>query len=156
MNWSKKQFMDCSSYVHFCFVYSRQSLLERIQMRKQIKAALAAFLITGILALSMFVVGVNALVNSNGTTAANSSTQATALNTSVASSADQAQIAQLQSLVSQYQARELQYQAALQSDNAQLSQAASETQMIQQLLTYLQNRGLIQIDSQGNITITGR
>ncbi len=44
-------------------------------------------------------------------------------------------------------------QAALQSDNAMLSQASQEMQSVQQLLLYLQNRGLIQIDSQGNITV---
>ena len=58
-------------------------------------------------------------------------------------------------LVAQYQAREQQYQAALKSDNDQLTQTASELQMIQQLLAYLQSHGLIQIDNQGQITVTG-
>ena len=122
-------------------------------MRKQIVAFLAAFLITGVVALAVFVVGASALVNPNGTAVSNSPTQAAATN-STSSASDQAQIAQLQSLVSQYQAREQQYQAALQNDNAQLNQAASELQMVQQLLAYLQNRGLIQIDHQGQITVT--
>ena len=72
------------------------------------------------------------------------------------SASDQALIAQLQAQVAQYQAREQQYQAALNSDNQQLSQAASEQQMIQQLLAYLQQRGVISIDSQGNIYVNGR
>ena len=123
-------------------------------MRKQLIAFLAAFVITGIVALSMVVVGVNAAINPNGVAVSNSPAQA-ASTTSTTSSSDQAQIAQLQSLISQYQAREQQYQTALQNDNAQLAQAAQETQMVQQLLGYLQNRGLIQIDSQGQITVTG-
>ena len=66
-----------------------------------------------------------------------------------------AQIAQLQSQIAQYQARDQQYQAALSSDNQQLAQAPQEMQMIQQLLLYLQNHGLIQINSQGQITVIG-
>lgn len=123
-------------------------------MRKQITALLAAFLITGILALCIFVVGANALVNPNGTTVSNSAATTSPMDPAT-SAADQAQIAQLQNLITQYQAREQQYQAALQNDNNQLSQAATEVQMIQQLLTELQNRGLIRIDNQGNITISG-
>ena len=124
-------------------------------MRKKIIALMAAIVITGTIAFSMFAVGVNAMANQNGTTASNSPGSITTPASSTASS-DQAQIAKLQSLVTQYQAREQQYQTALNNDNTQLSQAASQMQMIQQLLAYLQNHGLIQIDSQGQIYITGR
>jgi peptidoglycan hydrolase CwlO-like protein len=126
-------------------------------MRKQILAAVAAILITGTIAMSMFVVGTNALANQNGTAASNSpATAAAASSSGVSSSAStQAQIAQLQAQLAQYQARDQQYQAALNSDNTQLAQATSEIQMIQQLLTYLQQRGLIQIDSNGQIFVTG-
>ena len=123
-------------------------------MRKQLIAFLAAFVITGIVALSMLVVGVNAAINPNGVQVSNSSGQA-AVSSSATSSTDQAQIAQLQSLITQYQAREQQYQTALQNDNAQLNQATQEIQMVQRLLTYLQNRGIIQIDNQGQITVIG-
>jgi hypothetical protein len=61
----------------------------------------------------------------------------------------------LQSQVAQYQARDQQYQAALSSDNQQLAQASQEMQMVQQLLLYLQNHGLIQINDQGQITVRG-
>jgi len=125
-------------------------------MRKQLIAIIAAVLITGTIALSMFVVGTNALANQNGTTASNSSssTSSTATAGSPSTSSDQAQIAQLQSLVAQYQAREQQYQTALNTDNTQLSQAAAEMQTVQQLLAYLESRGIIQINSQGQITVT--
>ena len=124
-------------------------------MRKQIVALLAAMLITGAIAMSMLAIGVNAMTNQNGTVVSNSPVSASTVG-SIPSASDQAQqIAQLQSEVAQYQAREQQYQAALSSDNQQLAQTASEIQMIQQLLSYLQNRGLIAIDSQGKIYVNG-
>ncbi|HEY5157878.1 MAG TPA: hypothetical protein VII93_07960, partial [Anaerolineales bacterium] len=127
-------------------------------MRKQLIAFIAAVLITGTIALSMFVVGANALANQNGTVASNSpgSQSSVATTGSTITSSDQAQIAQLQSLVTQYQSREQQYQAALNTDNTQLAQAASEMQTIQQLLAYLESHGIIQIDSQGQITVMTR
>jgi acyl-CoA synthetase (NDP forming) len=116
-------------------------------MSKQFVAFLAAFLITGVIALSMFAVGANALLNPNGVPVSNSPAQAAAASADpTSSSSAQAQIAQLQSQVAQYQ-------AALQNDNQMLSQASQELQNVQQLLLYLQSRGLIQIDSQGNITV---
>jgi len=123
-------------------------------MRKQIVAFLFAFIITAIIALSMLVVSVNAAFNPNGVKVSNSPNSAVA-NNSTNTSSSQEQIVQLQSLVAQYQAREQQYQAALNSDNQQLSQASQEIQMIQQLLAYLQSRGLIQIDNQGQISVNG-
>ncbi len=45
-------------------------------MRKQLIAFLAAFVITGIVALSMLVVGVNAAINPNGVAVSNSPAQA--------------------------------------------------------------------------------
>jgi uncharacterized protein YlxW (UPF0749 family) len=123
-------------------------------VRKQAIAFLSAFIITAIVALSMLVVGVNAASNPNGVPASNSPTAASA-NGSYNNTSTQAQIAQLQAQIAQYQARDQQYQAALSSDNQQLSQAAQEMQMIQQLLVYLQNRGLIQINDQGQISVIG-
>jgi hypothetical protein len=123
-------------------------------MRKQVVAFLFAFIITAIVALSMLVVGVNAAFNPNGVKALNSPSSAVVSN-STDTISSQEQIVKLQNLVAQYQAREQQYQAALNSDNQQLSQASQEIQMIQQILTYLQNRGLIQIDNQGQISVTG-
>jgi septal ring factor EnvC (AmiA/AmiB activator) len=123
-------------------------------MRKQVVAFLFAFLITAIVALSMLVIGVNAANNPNGVAVSNSPAS-TVANVSSEASSSQAQIAQLQSQVAQYRAREQQYQAALSSDNQQLSQAAQEIQMIQQLLATLQNRGLIQINNQGQIIVRG-
>ena len=116
-------------------------------MRKQWIAILVAFVITGVIALSILIVGVSAAVNPNGVPVSNSPSQA-ALQGSTSSSTDQ-QVAQLQNQITQYQ-------AALQNDQAQLNQASQEMQMVQQLLTYLQQRGIIQIDNQGQITVIGR
>jgi hypothetical protein len=124
-------------------------------MRKQVIAFLFAFIITAVVALSMLVVGVNAASNPNGVAVSNSPTTAPASISSSTDASSQAQIAQLQSQLAQYQARDQQYQAALSSDNQQLAQASQEIQMIQQLLLYLQNHGLIQINSQGQITVIG-
>jgi uncharacterized protein YpmS len=125
-------------------------------MRKSLLALFAAMFITGLLAMSMVVIGANAMTNQNGVAPSNSSTTVAAAGATTTSSTDQSQlIAQLQAQVAQYQAREQQYQAALTSDNAQLAQVAGEVQTIQQLLAYLQNRGLITIDSQGQIYVNG-
>jgi hypothetical protein len=124
-------------------------------MRKQFTALLAATLITAVIGMTMLVIGVNAMTNRNGTPVSNSPATAAAVGSSPSAASQAQQIAQLQSEVAQYQAREQQYQAALSSDNQQLTQTASEVQMIQQLLSYLQNRGLITIDSQGKIYVNG-
>jgi hypothetical protein len=123
-------------------------------MRKQVIAFLSAFIITAVVALSMLVVGVNAATNPNSVPVSNSPVSSAAKDISSQASV-QDQIAQLQAQVAQYQVREQQYQAALDSDNQQLSQASQEIQMIQQLLAYLQSRGLIRIDNQGQITVPG-
>ena len=116
-------------------------------MRKQIIAFLAAALITGMIALPMAVVGAAALTNRNSVPVSNSRSTSAASDPSISADA-QAQIAQLQDQVTQYQ-------AALQQADQQLNQAASQAQTIQQLLLYLENQGLIKIDSQGRISVTG-
>jgi Tfp pilus assembly protein FimV len=124
-------------------------------MRKQIIALLAALLMTGSIAMSMLVIGANAMTNQNGTPVSNS-ISSVAMAGIPGTSSDQLQIAQLKSMVAEYQAREKEYQAALASDNQQLAQTDSEIQMIQQLLAYLQQQGLIQIDNQGRIYVNDR
>ncbi len=124
-------------------------------MRKHILALAAAIAITGVTALSMFVIGVNALVNPSGTSVSNSPAAAISQNAGSAAAPSQSQIAQLQNLIGQYQNREQQYQQIINQDQQKLDQAANEMQMVQQLLTYLQSRGLIRIDNSGRITVTG-
>ena len=119
-------------------------------MKRQIPALLAVFLITGFMTLTMSVVGVNALFNKNSVPVANSTVP----------DSQQAQIAQLQDLVKQYQAREAQYQQREQEyqkrEQQYQQQLAQATSQMQQLLFALQSRGLIQVQSDGQIFITGR
>ncbi len=123
-------------------------------MKKQIPAFVAAFVMTGLLALVMGVVTVNALVNKNSTPVSNSAATGT--------SADQAQIAQLQSLVQQYQQREQQYQQReqqyqqmLQQQQQQLDTANQQIDQFKQFVLFLQSRGIITVDSNGGIQING-
>ena len=121
-------------------------------MRKQIMAVFAALFITGLVAMSIATIGANAMLNKNGTVVSNSPVNS--VNAAAPSLSTQATIADLQKQIAVYQAREQQYQAALQSDNQQLAQSSQEIQTIQQLLVYLQNNGLIRINSQGQIFVT--
>ncbi len=121
-------------------------------MKKQYSALLAAFLITACMGLGMLLFSGSALLNRHGAPVANSAAEATA--TAQASSAEQAQIQQLQDLVNQYQAREAQYQQELQTAGNNLQQANAQLQQYQMLLMALQNRGILSISPDGSISIS--
>ncbi len=112
---------------------------------KRLEALIAAAIVTGIIALGMLAIGVNALFNPNSVQASNSPSAAAAILTNpgtgqtASSAADQAQINQLQNEISQYQ--------------DQLNQANGQLQQMQQVLSALQQRGLIQITANGRILI---
>lgn len=132
-------------------------------MKKQLPALLAAILMTGIIALIMVVTSANALFNKDVVTPANSTTSATSAAAVSSSAADKAQIQQLQARIDeyaqreqQYQQREQQYQQQLQNNNDQVQQAARTLQQVKQLLSALQDRGLIRIQEDGSIVLTGR
>jgi peptidoglycan hydrolase CwlO-like protein len=113
-------------------------------MKKQFPALIAAFLVTGFIAIAMGVTGVNALINKNGTVVSNdpagsSSTASTGLN--------QAQIEQLQARINEYKQREEQYQQLLQQDQQQIQQ-------YKQFIFAMQQAGLIQIRSDGTVIVT--
>src|SRR5512143_2641168 len=125
-------------------------------MSKRFAALVAAVLSTACVGVLILAVGGAALLNPNGTAAAESPAQAAA----AAGSGSQAQMQQLQSLVSQYQAREQQYQAReqqlqqqIQADNQQLQQAQQQMEQVRRLIFALQERGLISITQDGQITI---
>jgi len=120
-------------------------------MKKQYTALLVAFAVTICMAAGMLLVSGSALLNKNGLPVANSPAQATA--TAEIKSAEQAQIQQLQSLVTQYQTREVKYQSELQNAGQQLQQSSSQLRQYQMLLAALQNRGYITIDGNGQITV---
>ena len=120
-------------------------------MKKHHTALLSALIITVCIGSGMFLIGANAFLNKNGVPVASSPAQATA--TAQIQSAEQAQIQQLQDLVSQYQSREAQYQSELQTAGQNLQQANDQIRQYQMVLLALQNRGYIQIDEDGRIFV---
>jgi peptidoglycan hydrolase CwlO-like protein len=132
--------------------------MEKVFMRKQISAILAAFVITGFIALCMTVVGANALVNKNSVPVSNSP-QATVVASTTndpSAAAAQTEIQQLEARINQYQQREQQYQQELQTAQQQIQTANSQIAQFQQLLQVMQQRGLIFIDQNGQIFLPGR
>ena len=119
-------------------------------MKKQYTALLAAFAITICIGAGMLLISVSALMNKNGVPVADSPAAATA--TAQVKSAEQAQIQQLQSLVTEYQTREVKYQSELQIAGQNLQQVNNQIRQYQMLLMALQSRGYITIDSNGQIT----
>lgn len=121
-------------------------------MKKQIPAIIASLLITLAIALGMFVMGGDAVLNPNGVPVQNTPG---AVSTADPSSTTQSQLQQLQSLVTQYQQREQQYQSELSAAQTQLDQATTTIQQYQRLLQALQNCGLITIDNSGRVFLPG-
>jgi peptidoglycan hydrolase CwlO-like protein len=113
---------------------------------KRLEAIIAAAIITGVVALSMLLIGVNALLNPNSVPVSDSPVTTALNSTTAATTVDQAQVSQLQSLITQYQSREKQYQAQLDQANTQLEQ-------YQQVLSALQSAGVIRITSDGQILL---
>jgi peptidoglycan hydrolase CwlO-like protein len=129
---------------------------------KRTSALIAAVVITTLVGVGMLAIGVNAAVNTNTAPIKNAPGDP-ATNTDVASPDVQAQVAQLQNLVAQYQDREKQYQAQIaqyqsrdQQYQAQLNQSGAQLQQYQQLLIELQRRGLIRINGDGSILVPRR
>ena len=120
-------------------------------MKKHYSALLTAFAMTIFIGAGMFLVSVNAFLNKNGVPVANSLADATA--TAQVTTAQEAQIQQLQNQVAQYQSREAQYQSELNSAGQQLQQANDQLRQYQMLLLALQDRGYIQIEGNGQILI---
>jgi uncharacterized protein YlxW (UPF0749 family) len=125
--------------------------IARRNMKKQYTALLAAFAITICMGAGMLLVSGNALLNKNGVPVADSPAAATA--TAEVKTAEQAQIQQLQGMVTEYQTREVKYQSELSTAGQQLQQANDQLRQYQMLLAALQSRGIITIDSSGRIGI---
>jgi peptidoglycan hydrolase CwlO-like protein len=131
--------------------------LEKVLMKKQISAILAALFITGFIALCMTVVGANALVNKNSVPVSNSPQSTVSASTSTdPSTATQTEIQQLEAHINEYQKREQKYQQELQTAQQQIQDANSQIAQFQQLVQVLQERGLIFINQSGQIFLPGR
>ncbi len=113
---------------------------------KRLEAIIAATLVTGAVALCMLLIGLNALLNPNTVRASdapgtglNAAPNSAAPSSNLNNSADQVQITELQSEISQYQ--------------QQLDQANAQLQQYQQVLTQLQRSGVIRIGRDGTILL---
>ena len=113
---------------------------------KHVSAIITAFVITAVIGLGIMVIGVNALTNTNTVPLQNSPNGSLAANNQNASSSSA-----LQSAPASTDVQQLQQQVSdLQS---QLDQATQAVQQYQTLLSALQQRGVIQIDRNGNVYI---
>lgn len=128
-------------------------------MKRSLSAILVALFITACVAGSIFAVGGAALLNKNGVVSSNSTDQGSVATDSVTGEPI-SQVDQLQNLVSQYQDREQQYQQREQQLQQELTQANAQIQQDQQmigqfqnLLTALQQRGVIRVTSDGRVFI---
>jgi peptidoglycan hydrolase CwlO-like protein len=128
-------------------------------MKKPVTAVLVALFITACVGVSVLTVGGAALLNKNGVSTSNSLTQSSD-GAGVSSPQQDSQADQTQSLIAQYQDHEQQYQQREQQLQEQLSQANAQIQQDQQtieqfqnLLTALQQRGVIRITNDGRVFI---
>lgn len=119
---------------------------------KIIPALLAALIITVLVGAGIFVVGVNAFFNPNTVPVSNSPQSVSVAASSNQASTDQ-QVQQLQSLVQQYQQREKQYQDQLNTAAQHINQDNQQLQSYQQLITALQQAGVIRITANGQVTL---
>ena len=122
---------------------------------KRLQGLIAATFITGIVALGVVGIGVNAVSNPNSVAVSDSPNKAAQVSANTAADQTSAQIDQLQNLIKQYQSREQQYQTEIKSLSQKLSDANATADQAQQILQALQQRGIIQITQDGRIFLRG-
>ncbi|MFL7894190.1 MAG: hypothetical protein ACK2UM_02545 [Anaerolineales bacterium] len=117
-------------------------------IKRTLPAVVAALGMTVFIGLAVLALGLNALFNKNISTvqAATLPEQSTV--------ADQAANQDLQSLVSQYQEREVQYQDQLLQASNQINEISQQNQQYRQLIQALQNAGVIQITQDGQVLLS--
>jgi len=122
---------------------------------KRLQGLIAATFITGIVALGVVGIGVNAVSNPNSVAVSDSPNKAAQVSANTAADQTSAQIDQLQNLIKQYQSREQQYQTEIKSLSQKLSDANGTADQARQILQALQERGIIQITQDGRILLRG-
>jgi len=122
---------------------------------KRLQGLIAATFVTGIVALGMVGIGVNATSNPNSVAVSDSPAKAAQAVANAASDPSSAQIDQLQNQIKQYQGREQQYQTEIKSLSQKLSDANATADQARQILQALQERGIIQITRDGQILLRG-
>ena len=117
-------------------------------IKRTLPAVVAALGMTVFIGLAVLALGLNALFNKNISTvqAATLPEQSTV--------ADQAANQDLQSLVSQHQEREVQYQDQLLQASNQINEISQQNQQYRQLIQALQNAGVIQITQDGQVLLS--
>ena len=120
---------------------------------KRLQALIAAAITTALIGFGVLVIGANAASNPYTVPISNSPVEASTVSTGTTSAQVQAQLDQLQNLISQYQDREKQYQAELNTLSQKLSDANLQVDQLQQILVELQQRGVIRITRDGRIQL---
>ncbi len=119
---------------------------------KKLPALIAGMITSGVLVLLVGAIGINALLNPNTTVEASAPGSAMQGSTVLVSAgADSSQVQQLQARIAEYQAREKQYQDQLDQVETNLQQANSELAQYQQLMTALQQAGVLRISRDGQV-----
>ena len=138
-------------------------------IKKTMPAITVALFMTAVVGVLVLSFGLNALFNRNTVplNASAASPQEAAVlsgtastgttdSTNAATASNQAAtIQQLQCLVSQYQSRETQYQNQLQQAATQINQLKQQNQQYQNLITALQNAGVIRVTQDGRVFLGG-
>ena len=122
---------------------------------KRFQGLIAATFITGIVAVGMVGIGVNAASNTNTAPVNDSPAKTAQVSANAAADQTSAQIDQLQNLIKQYQSREQQYQTEIKSLSQKLNDANTTADQARQILQALQERGIIQISRDGQIFLRG-
>ena len=117
--------------------------------KKHVPAFLVAFGMTSLVAVAMLTLGLNALFNKNVSAA-----EAAAPVVTEIVIPDSATVEDLQAVITEYQAREAAYQTELTQAADQLNQVNAQVQQYESLITELQNLGVIQMDANGQVTVT--
>ena len=122
---------------------------------KRFRGLIAATFITGIVAVGMVGIGVNAASYTNTVPVSNSPAKTAQVAAPVVADQTSAQIDQMQNLIKQYQSREQQYQTEIKSLSQKLNDANATADQARQILQALQQRGIIQISNDGQIFLRG-
>lgn len=120
---------------------------------KQLPALVAAFVMTGMVGVTMLGIGANALLNQHTQPTLDSAVSAAPVTTA---GDPTGQVQQLEARIAEYQAREQQYQSVVNGLQQQVAQEQNQVQAFAQLLGELQNRGVISIQGDGTILIPRR
>ncbi|MGW8227077.1 MAG: hypothetical protein ACWGOY_15150 [Anaerolineales bacterium] len=132
---------------------NRTNTTNTTQKHKHVAAIAAALVMTLLIGGAVLAFGVNAILNQNFTTTAQAA-GLTGVDTAISQAAsDQALIDQLQAQISEYQAREAQYQTELKDAADQINQLSLQGQQSQALISALVNAGVINITSDGRVFI---